>query len=843
VLSKRLPPVPSLPTPFFGRQTEIAELAARLTDPACRLVTLTGAGGIGKTRLALRAAVDVQARFAQGVWFVPLQPVSSADLLATAVADVLGLPLSAPADPQTQLYNYLSDKNVLLILDNFEHLLRASGAEFLPGLLEAAPALKLLVTSREALQLQTEWLYPLSGLPVPPNHPAEAAARYDLVQLFVERARRVRKDFSLAAELAGVVRICQLVEGVPLAAELAAAWTNVLGCDAIAMELGDGLRFLQTSLRDVPDRHRSLRAVFDESWKLLSPDERGVFQRLPVFRGGFQRAAAEQAAGATLPILAALARQSLLYLTPDGRYQIHELLRQYAAERLAQASPEGVAEARERHGVYYTTFLRDRNADMNNGEQLRAVAEIAAELDNLRAAWQWAVERRNIAALAGGANALFLFCQFRSHYQEGAQLFGQAVSSLDDAAFATHPGAPLLLYELGWLCIRLGRLAEAQAHFERCQAVSHPLREPPEHAHASDPRLGLGLLASLRGDYPAARRLLDDARQVSARNHDLGNQQVADYFLAGIHLAQGEYEAAQSCAQAAYAVAEASQDRWFMAFCLNELGSAARALGALEQARRHYQASYTLREEFGDPGGMAVALSHLGTVAILQGDMQTAEDRFRQSLALYRDINDQGGLIAALDGLGQVCCARGQFQPAAQHFSAALHLTGAGRFIALRLALLVSVGQLLLQTGHPLRALEVLACVRQHAATVREAQQRVQRLLERYPALQRPLAPGSDLPDDLEALTARVQFDLAAMVGQPDPGRGPSAPPALIEPLTPRERELLQLLAAGLPYEAIAVQLTIAVGSVKSHAHHIYGKLGVRNRVQAAARAVELGLL
>jgi ATP/maltotriose-dependent transcriptional regulator MalT len=273
------------------------------------------------------------------------------------------------------------------------------------------------------------------------------------------------------------------------------------------------------------------------------------------------------------------------------------------------------------------------------------------------------------------------------------------------------------------------------------------------------------------------------------------------------------------------------------------LGSAARALGALEQARRHYQASYTLREEFGDPGGMAVALGHLGTVAILQGNLQTAEDHLQQSLTLYRHINDQGGLIAALDGLGQVCCARGQFQPAAQHFSAALHLTTAGRFIALRLALFVSIGQLLLQTGHPLRALEVLACIRQHAATAREEQHRVQRLLERYPALQRPLAPGSDQSDDLEALTGRVQVDLAAMVGQPDPGHGPSALPAQIEPLTPRERELLQLLAAGLPYEEIAAQLTIAVGSVKSHAHHIYGKLGVRNRVQAAARAVELGLL
>ncbi len=395
---------------------------------------------------------------------------------------------------------------------------------------------------------------------------------------------------------------------------------------------------------------------------------------------------------------------------------------------------------------------------------------------------------------------------------------------------------------------RLGRLEQAQSLFERCHAVYRHLDEPPRYAHVSDPRLGLGLLASLRGDYAEAQHLLEQVRQLSERDGHRGNQRTADYFLAGIHLAQGQYQAAHEHAQAAYAVAQATQDRWFMAYCLHELGHAARALGAYEQARRYYQASYTLREEFGDPGGMAVALTHLGAVALLQGNSETAEDRYRQSLAIYREINDQGGLVTALDGLGQALSARGQVQAAAQHLHDALHIATNAHFIALRLSLLISIGHLLLQTGGQERGIEVLLFVRDHAATTREARDRAQRLLEQHSGRMSPRVRGRGQVNDLEALTTQLQAELAAVEAQPDIGSpaGRSSQPdaqPLIEPLTPRERELLRLLVAGLSYQEIAAQLTIAVGSVKSHTHNIYEKLGVRNRVQAAARAIELGLL
>jgi predicted ATPase len=560
MFSKHIHNLPSQPTPFFGRQVEIAEIAQHLADPNCRLLTLTGAGGIGKTRLAIRTATDLLNAFPDGVWFVSLQPVSSVALLATAVADVLRMPLSAATDPKAQLLTYLSDKDILLILDNFEQLL-SGGAELLPDLLQAAPALKLLVTSREALKLQEEWRYSVGALPVPTSEQADDLESYGVIQLFVERAQRVCGDFSLVDERVGVVRVCQLVEGVPLGVELAAAWTNVLRCEVIAAEIRRNLQFLSSDLRNIPDRHRSMQAVFEQSWQMLNQDERSVFGRLAIFRGGFRSEAAEPIAISSLPVLAALVRKSLLQVEPGGRYHIHELLRQYAEERLAHASAEDVVHTRDRHATYYLMLLSERSAAMNGGRQLQAAAEIAAELDNVRAAWLWAVERRNIAGLIRATNALYIFYQFRSRYAEGAQLWERAVQGLDDLTLAAHPDAALLLYELGMLYVRLGRLEQAQVLFERCQTLCQDLGEPPGHARSSDPRLGLGLMASLRGDYARAQQLVEHARQTSIQSGHLGNRRTADYYLAGIHLAQGQYHAAQRHAEAAYVVAEGAQGR------------------------------------------------------------------------------------------------------------------------------------------------------------------------------------------------------------------------------------------------------------------------------------------
>jgi DNA-binding SARP family transcriptional activator/predicted ATPase len=354
-------PVPT--TPFVGRVEGLAEIARRLTDPACRLLTLTGPGGVGKTRLAIQAArtlVDDSfgpTTFTGGVYFVRLVSVGSPDGVIPAIANALGTSLSGDGAPQEQLLNFLHQKEMLLILDNFEHLLppspadgekdkvdpdreAANSATLVADILSAEPGIKILVTSWEALNLQGEWVYPVAGM----RYPLAAIVngdtllpdveRYSAVQLFAQSARRVRPDFSLSTEQACVLHICRLVEGLPLALELAAAWLKILSCAEVAREIEHSLDFLSTSLRNVPARHRSMRAVFEHSWQLLTQPEQHILRQLSTLRGDFSHEAAEQVTGASLPELVALVDKSLLRITPTGRYRMHELLRQFAAEKL-----------------------------------------------------------------------------------------------------------------------------------------------------------------------------------------------------------------------------------------------------------------------------------------------------------------------------------------------------------------------------------------------------------------------------------------------------------------------------------------------------------------------------
>ncbi|HXQ38643.1 MAG TPA: helix-turn-helix domain-containing protein, partial [Anaerolineales bacterium] len=301
--------LPHAAAPFVNRTTEIAEITQRLNNPNCRLLTLIGPGGIGKTRLAMRVAANCVEQFDDGVYFASLHPLASPEFILSAIIDVVSPQSRSGSDLKHQLLQYLREKALLLVLDNFEHLLE--GADTLTEILEAAPNVKLLVTSREALNLQGEWRYAVPGLEYPETTATEQAEAYSAVELFVERARQVRGDLALVDEQAAVVRVCRLVEGMPLALELAAAWTRILPTDEIASEIQRNLDFLSTSLRDVPQRHQSITAVFEQTWGRLTEEERRVFSALSVFSGGFRREAAEAVAGVSIRVLSDLVDKSL----------------------------------------------------------------------------------------------------------------------------------------------------------------------------------------------------------------------------------------------------------------------------------------------------------------------------------------------------------------------------------------------------------------------------------------------------------------------------------------------------------------------------------------------------
>jgi predicted ATPase/DNA-binding SARP family transcriptional activator len=384
------PPVQVLPsdvTPFVGRKEELASLVRDLAQADCRLVTLVGLTGVGKTRMALRTITEVMPRLQHGACFVPLGDVRTGSQIYPAIAEALALRPDPRTDLRSLVLQHLRDRETLLVLDQFEHLL--DSALIVAELLQRTAKVKVLVTSLERLNLRSEWTMPLEGLALPPSDVPEDVAGSDAVQLFMESARRARPGFApSSANLNSVVRICELVGGMPLAIELAAAWARVLTCAEIAGELERDDRFLASSANDVPDRHRSLHLALNRSWNRLSVEERDAFRRLSVFRGGFTREAAQSVAGASLPLLTGIMDKGLVKSTAFGRHSIHPLLQRFGHAKLAE-SPEVEAETRERHSEYYTNFLGAMMQRFSGPWADDALDQIAAEQENLRAAFQW----------------------------------------------------------------------------------------------------------------------------------------------------------------------------------------------------------------------------------------------------------------------------------------------------------------------------------------------------------------------------------------------------------------------------------------------------------------------
>ncbi|MDX1521127.1 MAG: tetratricopeptide repeat protein [Anaerolineae bacterium] len=845
---------PPQPAPFIGREEEVAEVSRLLADPDCRLLTLVGPGGIGKTRLAIQTVKALRQAFAYDVYFVPLQTVTSVQALISAMADALKLSLSGPDEPKLQLLNYLQDRTLLLLLDNFEQLLGAGGASFLADILEIAPSVRLLATSREVLNLQEEWLYPVQGLPFPTDGYVSDLKAYSAVQLFAERARRIRRDFSLADEQASVIRICRLVEGTPLAIELAAAWTKTLSCEIIAAELQHNIDLLVTPLRNIPERHRSMQAVFNQTWRRLSQEEQDVFKRLSVFQGSFAPDAARVVANASLIDLATFVDKSLLQAMAAGRYHMHELLRQYAAEQLAD-SPEDVAKSCDVHCTYYANFLDQHLEALMGSQQRQAIAAINAEYANIWAAWRWAIQGLKLSEIQKLVTPLQVFCQFQGKFLEGAAAWEEAYHRLSgiEATDSVKLTLAAVIIWWGWMLIRLGQLNQAEVVLKQCRALYRQLDIPAIPGYGTNPALHLSLIATIRGDYATALQYGEQAHQESEADRHEINLCQAYYVLSSAAFGQGNYETAQHYAQQAYTLAQKAGDRWFMAYCLNKLGDIAQAEGDYSEAEQHYQNSYTLKKEFDDPEGMAVALSHLGKLALRQEKYAEARRLYQQSLTIYERIGDKGGLATSLDGLGQTACALAEVPVAQQYLQQALHIATEIQFLPLTLSIIVSIADLLFRGGHQEWALEILGLVQQHPAGERETKDRVRQLLSRYEAELSPqdvtLAVQRGADSDLNVVITSLQSKLSSPEKQADfiaPPSDTDAPQVfqpLLDPLTARELEVLKLVAEGLSNREIARVLVIAQGTVKTHVHNICSKLGVSNRTKAAARARELQLL
>src|SRR5512135_2961602 len=412
-------------TSFIGRETELASINALLSDVHNRLITIVAPGGMGKTRLALEAAGQLVQAFPQGVYFVALDRITSADLIVQTVAEVLPISLASKEDPKSRIIDYLRDKAILLVMDNFEHVL--DGANFVQDILRAAPGVQILATSRAKLNLMGETIFNIEGLTVGESSLEKNSA----VQLFALSAKWTQPKFEVNdAILPAVTQICRMVDGMPLAIVLAAAWIDTLSVNEIAAEIEKSIDILETQTRDVPGRQRSVRAVIESSWDQLDAAAQNLLKHLSVYRGGFTRAAAQQAAGASLRGLSQLVNKALLQRDPDtGRYSMHELLRQYAEEQL-KLSVEEELSAHEAHAKYFADLMQACGMRLHDQRQRTALMEIEADLDNIRIAWSYWSDKQDASRLLEFIDGLFLFFEVRSSSIPAIQLFDAAAQKL-----------------------------------------------------------------------------------------------------------------------------------------------------------------------------------------------------------------------------------------------------------------------------------------------------------------------------------------------------------------------------------------------------------------------------
>jgi predicted ATPase/DNA-binding CsgD family transcriptional regulator/Tfp pilus assembly protein PilF len=833
--------LPHAAAPFVNRVSEIAEIAHRLNDADCRLLTLVGPGGIGKTRLAVRAAADCVDQFDNGIFFVPLQPLDSPEFIISAIADALGFQFGLSGDLKQQLFQYLREKTLLLLLDNFEHLL--GGVVLLTEILDAAPGIKLIVTSREVLNLQEEWLYSVHGLPYPKTEDVEQPGAYSAIQLFVERARRVRGDLSLADEQAGVIRICQLVEGMPLALELASTWTKTLQTDEIATEIQRSIDFLSTSVRNVPERHQSMQAVFEQTWQRLSDGERRVFSALSVFSGGFRREAAEAVAGVSLRILSGLGDKSLLTHEPNGRYQIHELLRQYAQTRL-ETTPDEAFRIHDLHCAYYARFLHERQQSLAGSSRQRdASLEIEADLDNVRAAWAWAVEHSKVEAVEQAQYALIMFSAIQGRFVEAKGAFEKAVRMLDNGDPRTEFLLARVLCSLGASYSYGGSLEQAESTLERSWRlyVQHIDLSAPGLEHI-DPRLILAYVYLLQGrNFDRAEQITREAIQDNLVRQDYFNLTNAGIVLTIVARIQGKHKEASQYVQQAYEYTVITGDLYQRSSILSELAAISLIFGSTADAKRHFQAAYAIQLDLKIYRGLPETLTSLGRIALLEGDYAEARRSYEQARSIAHDWGNPIGLAAALEGLGDSTRAMSHYGEARRYLREALQISSP-HMVSRTLSIFVGIGDLFLQTEQRTRGIELLAFALQHPNSDQETKDRAQRLLSRYQVTEAVLR---QIPTNVEfdAVANTLLEELSIPEAEAIPNHPQRADETLIESLSERELAVLILIADGRPNREIADKLFLSVATVKWYLTHIYSKLGVQSRTQAVIRARQLNLL